>query len=160
MEDDRRKVISDRLNSSLAAALLQGQIRAQLSRSHWNAFATSGLLSARMPDEIARGGSGDYNKRGYDPNQPRVPAGRSDGGQWTDRNGSQRTSLRTAYDAVESFSAARRRRRPVAFCMAQYAVDGLLCNSIESSKRRACWTQAGERLSACIGGRQIPPLNY
>ena len=29
-----------------------------------------------------------YRGRGYDPNQPRVPAGHSDGGQWTDTGGS------------------------------------------------------------------------
>jgi hypothetical protein len=28
---------------------------------------------------------GDHDGRGYDPNQPRVPAGHSDGGQWTNK---------------------------------------------------------------------------
>ncbi len=30
-----------------------------------------------------------YTKAGYDPNQPRVPAGNPDGGQWTDTGGSR-----------------------------------------------------------------------
>jgi len=41
-----------------------------------------------MPDlEASRSepphGSGPGPQRGYDPNQPRVPSGHSDGGQWT-----------------------------------------------------------------------------
>jgi hypothetical protein len=28
-----------------------------------------------------------HGRHGYDPNQPRVPAGHSDGGQWTDKAG-------------------------------------------------------------------------
>jgi hypothetical protein len=40
-------------------------------------------------------------QRGYDPNQPRVPAGNPDGGQWTDAGGS---------GDLDELSAARRRR--------------------------------------------------
>lgn len=45
-------------------------------------------------DELMRGGRtgepshpgvGDLDGRGYDPNQPRVPAGHTDGGQWTSK---------------------------------------------------------------------------
>ena len=39
--------------------------------------------------------------RGYDPNQPRVPAGNSDGGQWTSTGGS---------GDLDEVSAAKRRR--------------------------------------------------
>jgi hypothetical protein len=44
-----------------------------------------------------------FGDQGYDPNQPRVPAGNPDGGQWTSTGGSG--------DLVE-FSAAKRRRPP------------------------------------------------
>ena len=47
------------------------------------------------------------------------------------------------------------------FCMAQYAVDGLMCNSVEPASRRAgCWKQAAERLGNCLAGREVPPLNF
>lgn len=95
-------------------------------------------------------------KANFNPGQPRVPAGNPDGGQWTDVTEDDRSPD----DSLESFSAARRRGRSVAYCMTQYGVDGLLCNSIEQPQRRACWAQAAERLAACLSGRPIPPLNY
>jgi MafB19-like deaminase len=49
---------------------------------------------------IPRPSFGGAHRR-YDPNQPRVPAGNPDGGQWTDAGGS---------GDVDEFSAARRRR--------------------------------------------------
>jgi len=93
-------------------------------------------------------------KASFNPSQPRVPAGNPDGGQWTDVTEDEGPTD----GSLESFSAARRRGRSVAYCMAQYAVDSLLCNSIEQSQRRACWAQAAERLAACLSGRPIPPL--
>ena len=84
--------------------------------------------------------------RKYDPDQPR-----DDRGRWVDAGG----------NPMESFAAARRRGRSVAYCMAQYAVDGLMCNSVKpASRAAACWKQAGERLGNCIAGRPIPPLNF
>jgi hypothetical protein len=45
-------------------------------------------------------------KAGYNPNQPRVPAGRRDGGQWTSGDGNDTTSdAGEAYDAGESGEA-------------------------------------------------------
>jgi len=38
--------------------------------------------AARVMNAIRRGRF--FQKLGYDPNQPRVPAGNADGGQWTD----------------------------------------------------------------------------
>ena len=56
--------------------------------------------------------------RKYDPAQPRVPAGNSDGGQWT--SGEAET---TQQDSLVSFAAASRRGRSPVYCMAQYAAD-------------------------------------
>jgi hypothetical protein len=87
----------------------------------------------------------DYTRK-YDPNQPR-----DDRGRWVDAGG----------DPMESFAAARGRGRSAAYCMAQYAVDGLMCNSVKpASRAAACWKQAAERLGNCLAGRPIPPLNY
>jgi hypothetical protein len=62
---------------------------------------------------------------------------------------------------LASFAAASRRGRSPAYCMAQYAIDGLMCNSVEPASRRAtCWTQAAERLGNCLAGRPIPPLIF
>jgi hypothetical protein len=46
-----------------------------------------GLSIAELMRGSKHGDPADYDGRGYDPNQPRVPAGNSDGGQWTSRPG-------------------------------------------------------------------------
>lgn len=99
-------------------------------------------------------------KANFNPDQPRDYSGR-----WTNSGGARRTSGTTGeglYDRpLESFAAARRRGRSVAYCMTQYAVDGLMCNSVEpASRRAACWKQATERLGNCLAGREIPPLIF
>lgn len=92
----------------------------------------------------------------YDPEQPRVPAGESGGGQWTRNPDSSKIG-----NPLESFAAASRRGRSWKFCAAQYTIDGLMCSSLESpATRAACWRQAAERLGACLAGRPIPPLIY
>lgn len=66
-----------------------------LTREQWRARARS--IQARLEglsiDELMRGGHGaeaphvganGQRRDGYDPNQPRVPAGNADGGEWTD----------------------------------------------------------------------------
>ena len=97
--------------------------------------------------------------RKYNPDQPRVPAGSSEGGQWT--NGDGGSDLNAAQSTGESFSAARRRGRSEAYCWAQLTIDNLLCNSVTPASRRAiCRGQAMERYAACLRGRPLPPLNY
>ncbi len=93
----------------------------------------------------------------YDPSQPRVPAGSPDGGQWT---GSESNFSNTG-EFSSSFSLAASRGRSVRYCMAQYAIDGLLCGSLSLAELRArCWAQANQRLGNCLAGRPIPPLSY
>jgi hypothetical protein len=114
-------------------------------------------LDSLSPDELLRELPYEYwlrfspYARKYDPNQPR-----DDRDRWADAGTGSLTN-----NSLESFSAARRRGRSVAYCMAQYAVDGLLCNSIKpASRAAACWKQATERLGNCLAGRPIPPLNF
>lgn len=66
-----------------------------LTREQWRARARviQSELEGLTIDELMRGGRGasaphsgapGQRRGGYDPNQPRVPAGHSDGGEWTD----------------------------------------------------------------------------
>jgi len=65
----------------------------RLTPDEWRARALriQSELEGLTIDEIMRGGrrgkSAGHGHRGYDPNQSRVPAGHSDGGQWTDKDG-------------------------------------------------------------------------
>lgn len=75
----------------------------------------------------------------FDPDQPRIPAGSPHGGRWM---GSSVEDVAVG-DVFNTFAAARRAGRPWKYCAAQYAVDGLLCNSLEpASTRASCWRQA------------------
>jgi hypothetical protein len=83
----------------------------------------------------------------FDPDQPRVPAGNSDGGQWTSEGESGKGNV----------VVAARSSRSEAECMAQYAKDSFICRTVGTL---LCWQQAAERLGACLSGRQLPPLNF
>ena len=97
----------------------------------------------------------DYYARKYNPNQPRVPAGSREGGQWAP-DGTGRSA-----NPLESFAAAAKRGQSIRYCMAQYAIDSLLCSTVAPASRRAvCRGQAAERLAACLSGRPFPPLSY
>ena len=75
---------------------------------------------------LLRPGPSGNDGHGFDRNQPRLPAGHSDGGQWTSGSGSQRKGL----DPLSTFAAARRRGVSEAFCLAQFTVDLLRCKSV------------------------------
>jgi len=89
--------------------------RRSLTPEQWKARAEA--IQARLQglsiDELMRDGRGveaphvgahDQRRGGYDPNQPRVPAGHSDGGQWTDdeRSAERRARLRGALQLAAS----------------------------------------------------------
>jgi hypothetical protein len=87
----------------------------------------------------------------FDPDQPRVPAGNSDGGQWTSE-GTYSTDQETLQPVARRMSPAEE-----AECTAQHARDSFICRLVRT---RLCWEQAAERLGACLSGRQLPPLNF
>jgi hypothetical protein len=89
--------------------------RRTLTPEQWKARADA--IRARLQglsiEELMRGGRGaeaphvgapGQRRGGYDPNQPRVPAGHSDGGQWTDddRWAERRARLRGALQLAAS----------------------------------------------------------
>jgi hypothetical protein len=102
--------------------------------------------------------------RRYDPNQPRVPAGRPGAGQWTGENTSSRSdptgflgSSDTSATEDVVLAARRGRRIDEDACWAQYERDCFQCSMVGLP---ACYAQAMERVGACLAGRPIPPLNY
>jgi hypothetical protein len=89
--------------------------------------------------------------RKYRPDQAR-----DDRGQWVDEGGG--TDSRSGQSNATDLSAARRKNSVrEARCLAQYAVDTIVCTRARS---RACHEQAALRYSNCLVGRPIPPLNY
>jgi hypothetical protein len=61
----------------------QWKARAQAIQDRIKDWSISELMHGRRIGEAPRPGLGSGHGPGYDRNQPRVPAGHSDGGQWT-----------------------------------------------------------------------------
>ncbi len=85
----------------------------------------------------------------YDPDQPRVPGGESDAGQWTS-DGNESSDKPEWRSAMAS-------KRSDAFCNRQYEIDLMRC---KAAAVQGCYSQAMERLQACRNGRQIPLLVF
>ena len=83
--------------------------------------------------------------RKYSPDQPRVPAGNPDGGQWTSGGSSGETQDGWIDTAL------------LETCENQLNLDGLICTRLKSS---SCWAQATFRYSACLRGDPIPFFPY
>ena len=80
--------------------------------------------------------------RAFDPNQPRWPAGQSDGGQW------RPTGIQVA---------GKRDQWREAMCEGQYDRDSDPCRM---RGRRLCSETAMQRRAACIAGDYIPQLRH
>ena len=101
----------------------------------------------------------------YDPNQPRVPAGKPDGGQWTDTGGGDAGSAAeragetsSARERIQEFDSARRISTDLeAECWAQHVRGIFQCRMVGL---RACYEQAALRYANCLVRLPIPPLNY
>lgn len=64
----------------------QWKFRARVIQAHLDRLTHDELMRGGRAGEPPHLGVGS-GRRGYDPNQPRVPAGHPDGGQWTDDDG-------------------------------------------------------------------------
>lgn len=60
--------------------------RARLIDAHLDRWTLEDLLRGGRPGEPLHLGVTERFRHGYDPNQPRVPAGNPKGGQWTDKS--------------------------------------------------------------------------
>lgn len=91
----------------------------------------------------------------FNPDQPRVPAGSSDGGQWSGGSGDGSATIDglPPGDAVAAITSRALR----AICEAQFERDIFQCRMVGL---RSCYDQAYQRYAACLARQQIPPFNY
>jgi hypothetical protein len=107
--------------------------------------------------------------KAYDPDQPRMPAGSPQGGQWIPSSGggsgdATQTSETGQDSSSDSLSTVREFQiaAPISpererECEVQFQRDIFHCNMVGLP---ACYDQAYLRYSNCLAGRPIPPLNY
>lgn len=120
--------------------------------------------------------------RKFDPNEPRVPAGNPDGGQWTTEGGGASSdaipenshsatqakappgSSRGTVESTHSIDRqppqlVARRISPAreAECEEQHDRDIFHCKMVGL---RSCYQQAALRYANCLAGLDIPPLIY
>ena len=88
--------------------------------------------------------------RKYRPDQPRVPAGNPDGGQWTDDLVSQVPSARIQVAGKWDLSRE-------AECNEQLRLDEELCRAAGS---RTCWSLTQPRWAACMKNDYVPTLRF
>lgn len=98
--------------------------------------------------------------RKYRPDQPRVPAGSPDGGEWTSGGGSDDVDLTGSADSIDPTltehvieAAQSGRRLTDEECWEQYQRDIFPCRMVGLP---SCYAQAAERSSACLVGRPTP----
>jgi hypothetical protein len=95
----------------------------------------------------------------FDPNQPRVPTGSPEGGQWTANGGSAGAEAGIVGITAETLelSAARISSQRRAECEEQYRDDIFKCNLLRT---RSCWAQAEFRKAQCLIGGYVPPIYF
>ncbi|MBS0249345.1 MAG: hypothetical protein JSR61_22265 [Proteobacteria bacterium] len=114
----------------------------------------------------------------YRPDQPRVPAGSREGGQWSAEGGGSTprsaankpptaspgiTDRRVVSDAQPTYYkpgakiAARISQSRQEECEIMHRQDLFICQAVQMA---TCYGQANLRYSNCLQGRQIPPLNF
>jgi hypothetical protein len=104
-------------------------------------------------------------ERKYSLDQPRVPAGSREGGQWTREAGDAPSGgVGNSPDTAQSNShklrtqvAARISPQRRSVCEEQYRNDTFICNIMGM---KSCWGQAAFRLSQCLIGGYVPPLYH
>ncbi len=88
----------------------------------------------------------------FNPEQPRSPAGTSEGGQWVGDAASGLAGDIPAAAIASSGGFLLKER-----CEAQLDRDIFQCRMVGM---RSCYEQAYQRYAACLARRQIPPFNY
>jgi hypothetical protein len=134
--------------------------RDEIVKEHLDRLTPGELLAVR-PDYYALhrrpGALRCYDVRKFDSNQPRVPAGNPDGGQWT----TAPSGLESAADDGSPTDISAVRRRPASWCWNQMRIDMLYCATLYPPWRvAACRAQANERYAACLAGKPVPPLPF
>lgn len=81
----------------------------------------------------------------FNPNQPRWPAGRSEGGQWRPATGSL-----VAQERIGIYDPAR-----MPGCLAQLSLDEEICRAAAS---RRCWQSSRDRYDNCMKNLFSPLL--
>jgi hypothetical protein len=102
-------------------------------------------------------------KAAFNPDQPRDQDGRwTDSGSTSPKAGSDAAADSVSDDREGARTTpldiiAARRQFSLAECEAQYRRDTFHCTMVGLP---SCHRQAAQRYAACLGGTQIPPLNY
>jgi hypothetical protein len=130
---------------SMETRMLGSDISAKLRRLAW-------LLRARDVEIKLKHLAEAVAEAKFNPNEPRVPAGNPDGGQWTTGAGGG-----SGVEATISLGLRRISSDLEEECWTQYQRDLFHCRMVGVP---ACYEQAMLRYSNCLVGRQIPPLNY
>jgi hypothetical protein len=112
-----------------------------IERVRFRAF----LVSGQPPTNLERARA-VRTLRKNNADQPRVPAGNSDGGEWTSGGGDGNSSEEGWIDTAL-----------LETCETQLYLDGLVCTKLNSG---ACWAQANFRYSACLRADPIPFFPY
>ena len=102
-------------------------------------------------------------ERKFNPEQPRAPAGSSEGGQWTNEGGgagggsSSPSTGSKPTTAGGTKIAARISQMRAEECEIQKRKDDFICKAFKS---QPCYGQAMLRYANCLQGLPIPPLNF
>lgn len=93
----------------------------------------------------------------YESSQPRVPAGQPGGGQWTSGTGGETSVTGTGNEQNIIIAGKPLSRSQEEYCEQMHKRDLFQCGIVGL---RTCYEQAYLRVTNCLNGRQIPPLNY
>ena len=151
----------------------QWQSRAEILKAHLDGLTPIELHRARPDYYWLRFGYEAWKrnhacKAGFNPDEPRAPAGNPDGGQWTvggagfSPGGAGITPRHSNSPARRPapYQMAARGKQSAAYCWNQMQIDMLYCATRPAPINAACRAQAMERYAACLTGKPLPPLPF
>src|SRR5262245_46692129 len=144
-----------------AAPLRHWQSSKEIWEQYFDKLSPDEMLRSQPYPWALRYGPAGYARK-YHPNQPRIPAGNPDGGQWTsqDSNASGADASSGAQPAPYRLAEAGGKQSS-AYCWNQMLIDFIYCSTLRPRRRGgACRSQAMERYAACLAGKPIPPLPF